>query len=353
MTNPIRQFSDLLLEPDATIREALQVIDRFSASNVFVVGEKRRFLGTVADCDIRRALLQGIALDNPLTPLVAKSPAAIGEEVGRAEALDLMHALKVREAPIVDSEGVVTGIHFEHEVLGTPALPNWAVIMAGGKGTRLGSLTKDTPKPMLPVAGRPILERLVLHLVGAGIRQIFISVNYLAEQIEKHFGDGSQFGCVIEYLREETDRPLGTGGALSLLGDLGYQPDKPILVMNGDLITDFSVSQLLAAHGARDVLGTIAVTEYRHEVPFGVLESRDGKLTGVVEKPTAAWPVNAGIYALEPKLLELIPRNEMFPITRLFDECLKRNWPIGLWRVGEWLDIGRPAELALARGEVV
>ncbi len=276
-----------------------------------------------------------------------------GPEDGRAEVLDLMQALKVREVPVVDETGRLSSIHVENQIVGMRKLPNWAVIMAGGRGTRLGRLTKDVPKPMLPVAGRPILERLVLHLVGAGVSTIFLSVNYLADIIEKHFGDGAKFGCTIEYLREDLEHPLGTGGSLRLLGDLGYQPSAPILAMNGDLITNFQVDDLLKAHARELAAATIAVSEYRHEVPFGVLESTDGSLDRIVEKPTISWWVNAGIYVLEPTLLARIPRSDLFPITSLFADCLSRQERVNLWALGDdWQDIGRPAELAQARGQV-
>lgn len=352
MKNRTFHFSDFLVRPESSIREALQIIDKCCVSNVFVADRENRLIGTVAERDIRRAILKGMGLEASVRLLVTKPAATVDGAIGRAGALDLMRALKLHEVPIVDSDGTIVGMHVEEDVMGLARCDNWAVIMAGGRGTRLAPLTNDIPKPMLPVAGRPILERLVLHLVGSGVRTIFISVNYLADAIEKHFGDGTQFGCTIEYLREDSDRPLGTGGALRLLGDLGYHPDKPVLVMNGDLITEFPVEQMLSTHESRDAVATIAVSEYRHQVPFGVLAFTNDRLVEVVEKPTSCWAVNAGIYALEPRLFDLIPKGEMFPITRLFDECLSRSWPVGIWRIGDWLDIGRPAELALARGEV-
>jgi NDP-sugar pyrophosphorylase family protein len=272
---------------------------------------------------------------------------------GRADVLDLMRALGLREMPIVDIDGRLRGIHLETDILGLPLCKSWAVVMAGGRGTRLAPLTSDTPKPMLPVAGRPILERLVLHLVGSGIKKIFLSVNYLAEKIEKHFGDGRRYGCTIEYLREDTDCPLGTGGALGLLSDMGYAPKMPLLVMNGDLITSFSAQDLLRTHRSLGAAATVAVSKYEHQVPFGVLEASDGRLSRIVEKPTHSWLVNAGIYAIEPELLTRIPRGELFPITRLFEDCLRRQEQVGLWQLTDhWQDIGRPAELAQAQGRI-
>ncbi|HVV11200.1 nucleotidyltransferase family protein [Amycolatopsis sp.] len=353
VTNLNLQFSELLISEDSTVRKALSIIDQLCVESVFVVKPGGLLVGVVTEEDIRKALLGGSDLTDTVRTIMRKPRAQVGATESRAEVLDLMHALKLHEVPVLDPRGRVTGIHVDDAVIGPRPCENWAVIMAGGKGTRLGPLTKNMPKPMLPVAGRPILERLVLHLVGSGIERIFLSVNYLADIIEKHFGDGSKFGCSIEYLREETDTPLGTGGPLRLLEDLGYTPQAPILVMNGDLITSFSVDSFLEAHRQLRAAATIAVSEYEHQVPFGVLESAGGQLVRIVEKPTRSWAVNAGIYVIEPRLLSRIPRAELFPITKLFDQCLVAGDKVGLWSLQEdWQDIGRPAELAQARGQV-
>ncbi|WP_376766016.1 sugar phosphate nucleotidyltransferase [Amycolatopsis pithecellobii] len=327
-------------------------MDRHRLTTAFVVDGDGGLAGAVGENDIRRALLRGHDLDSTVARLIRRPTVTVGPDDGRAEVLDLMRALRVSEIPIVDAKGMLAGLHIEEEIVGMPELENWAVIMAGGRGERLAPLTKDVPKPMLPVAGRPILERLVLHLVGAGIRNIFISVNYLADIIEKHFGDGSKFGCRIEYLREDTDRPLGSGGSLGLLPDSGYRSAAPLLVMNGDLITAFSVREMLETHSEYNAVATIAVSTYEHQVPFGVMEARDDALVRMVEKPTHSWPVNAGIYVIEPDLLSRIPPGQLFPITDLFTECLQRKERVMLWQLRDWKDIGRPAELAEARGQM-
>ena len=177
-----------------------------------------------------------------------------------------MQARQLNQIPILDDRGRLKGLHLLHEILGSQPKPNWAVIMAGGKGTRLGELTKQTPKPMLKVAGRPILERLVLHLVGCGIRpHLHFRPTTSPASIEDHFGDGSRFGCRIEYLREQPDEPLGTGGSLSLLPE---KPENPIFVCNGDLVTQVDVSSLFDFHNDGAHLATIGVRSYAHEIPL-------------------------------------------------------------------------------------
>lgn len=345
------QLMNTLITLDSSIRDCLAIIDELAVQTIVVVDDDTCMVGVVAERDIRKALIGGAVPADTIKDLVGPAVATVTPADSRAEVLDVMRALRIREVPIVDGDGRVIGVHSDREIVGAASLPNWAVVMAGGRGTRLAPLTDDTPKPMLPVAGRPILERIVLHLVGAGIRRIFISVNYLGELIEQYFGDGSAHGCSIEYLREERDRPLGTGGALSLLADRAERPTAPVLLMNGDLVTGFSVADLLAEHTRQRVVATIATSEYEHQVPFGVLESDAERLVRIVEKPTSSWPVNAGIYVLEPSLLAHVPRGEAFPIIRLFDDCLVRGEPVGLWPIrDQWQDIGRPEELSQAQG---
>ncbi|GAA2796457.1 nucleotidyltransferase family protein [Kribbella solani] len=345
------RVDEVLIDRQDSIRSALQAIELAGSSRAFIVDAAGRLLGAVSESDIRRALLDGAGLESSSYPLMQDAGVSTKPGTGRAEVLDLMHALGVRELPAVDADGRIVQVHTERAVAGIRRRYNSAVIMAGGRGTRLAPLTDDVPKPMLPVAGRPILERLVLHLVGWGISRIFISVNYLGELIEQHFGDGSAFGCRIDYLREERTVPLGTGGSLRLLEQYG-EITEPLLVMNGDLLTDFSVGGLLDAHSSEDVVATVATTQYRHQVPFGVLEQANGRLARILEKPAPSWPVNAGIYVLDPDLISKIPDDRLFPITELLDQCLKQGWPVGLWPIREqWQDIGRPLELAQARGE--
>jgi NDP-sugar pyrophosphorylase family protein len=198
---------------------------------------------------------------------------------------------------------------------------------------------------MLAVAGRPILERVLLHLVGWGIRRIAISVNYLSHVIENHFGDGSAFGCEIRYLRER--QALGTGGALSLLRPL---PKLPVLVMNGDLVTQVSVGGLLAFHDAGRYAVTVGVRPYSHQIPFGVVEVRKGRVVALTEKPTQETLVNAGIYVLSPAALRLVPRGKPFPITGLVELCARKRLKVGARVIEEdWLDIGRDDDLRKAR----
>jgi dTDP-glucose pyrophosphorylase len=342
----------LLVQPGASVREAMQRIDEGGLEIALMVDGDGRLLGTLTDGDLRRALLAGAELGDPVDPYVSTDPITVKRGLDRAAALDLMRARSIAQLPQIDGEGRLTGLHLLRDILGPPTLPNQAVVLAGGRGSRLGELTRNVPKPMLKVAGRPILERLLLHLVGSGIRRVALSIGYLGDQIEAHFGDGSAHGCEITYLRESPEQPLGTGGPLRLLLEQDRPPELPVLAMNGDLLTTFSVSGMLEAHTSAGAALTLGVQEYVHEVPFGVVHADEhtGRVQRLDEKPACAWTVNAGTYVVAPSLLERIPPGEPFPITDLVEGCLDREEHVIGWRMdGDWQDIGRPRELRAAR----
>jgi len=335
------------LQLGQSLRHALQSLDASSLGIVLVEDVTGVVAGTLTDGDIRRAILKGATLDAPVDDHLQRQFLSVGPDASRAEVLDLMHSRWFSQIPILDAARRVVGIHTLHEILGGAPRPNWVVVMAGGRGERLRPLTDALPKPMIPVAGRPILERIVMHLVRYGIRRIFLAVNYRADVIEQHFGDGSSFGCGIEYLRE--DVPLGTGGALSLLpSGAGH----PLLVLNGDLLTQFDVDALLDFHVRGGFRATIGVHEYAHTIPFGVIQCDGDRVVEIREKPTQSWQTNSGIYVLDPDLVLRIPGGVPYAMPALIEDCLARTEAVGAFAVDEdWIDIGRPAELERARGK--
>jgi dTDP-glucose pyrophosphorylase len=335
------------VEMGDTIFEALQAINEGNIEITFVLDTEKRVIGTLTDGDLRRALLGGAALQSPLAPFVRRQFIAVSPEISRAEVIDIMLSRRISQIPVLNTEGRLVGIHCLHETIGGEERPNWAVILAGGRGERLRPFTDSIPKPMLKVAGRPILERLILHIAGFGIRKIFLSINYLGEMIERYFQDGSQFGCEIHYLKEK--KPLGTGGSLSLLPEI---PQAPLLVLNGDLLTQVNIRDLLNFHSNGRYAATVAVHEYSHTIPFGVVDVNDDAISGLQEKPTMVWLANAGIYLLNPSLLQTIPKDCEFPLPALIERCVANREAVGAFRMtSEWTDIGRPAELRRANGD--
>lgn len=329
-----------------TLRDVLRTIERGGIRLAVATDEHAKVVGLMTDGDARRALLANVSLDAPLEPLLNRSFTSVDPRVGRAEVLDLMQARGFDAIPIVDEHGILRGMHRLYDVISHEKRPNWAVVMAGGRGRRLAPLTDDIPKPMVRVAGRPILERLVLHLVGNGIENVFISTNYLGHIIEDHFGDGARFGCRIEYLREE--KPLGTAGSLTLLPS---RPSHPILVVNGDLVTQANVTSMLDFHERGRQMVTVAVRPYFHTVPFGCLDVEDGVVRQIEEKPRISKIINAGMYVVSPQALDLLPKGEECTMPGLIEACLARNHVVRAFEIeGDWIDVGQREHLNRARG---
>lgn len=347
LTRRLEGFADLIVKPSASIRSAMESLESSARRIVLVCDDEGRLMGTITDGDLRRALLSGASLDQShVVGVMTRAFRAVDPGVSRAEVLDLMRALRLNQVPVVDHEGRLVGLHTLEELMGEGTLPNWAVVMAGGKGTRLRPLTADVPKPMLRVAGRPILERIVLHLVGMGIRRIFLSVHFRPQVVVDHFGDGTRFGCRIEYLRENL--PLGTAGALGLLPE---PPSDPLLVMNGDLVTQFQVRAMLRQHTECGNTLTVGVRPYEVRVPFGVVAQEDGFVQAIQEKPAETFLVNAGIYVLSPGVLGRLDGTRPVDMPELVQEELEGSNRVGAFEVdGEWIDVGRTDDLKRARG---
>lgn len=334
---------------DSTLLQAIEVIDRGALAICCLVDADDRLQGVLTDGDVRRALIAGRPLTSAALDVATTSPHTVVAGTPRAHVLDLMNAWRVSAIPEVDADGRVRGVHALSDVVGPAALPNSAVIMAGGRGTRLGDLTRQVPKPLMTVAGRPIIDWIILGLVGDGIRRIHISVNHLADQIIEHVGDGARLGAEVRYLEESPDLPLGTGGSLALIED---RPTEPLLVMNGDLMVDFDSRQLLRFHRESGSRITVGVRRYSHTVPFGVVEHDDEhRIRGLAEKPDLTVSINTGVYCLDPELIDLVPRDTMSHMPDLVQRCLERGDLVSAWELtSDWIDVGTPADLARAKG---
>ena len=335
------------ISPGVSILGALRKLDESALGICLVVDVNNRLIGTLSDGDIRRALIKGAPLAATIDKYFNRNFFAVSLSAGRTAALEIMQARKFSQVPIIDDTGKLVGLHLLHSLIGHQPKNNWAVIMAGGKGTRLGKLTTSTPKPMLKVAGRPILERIILHLIGHEIKNIFIAVNHLSHIIEDYFKDGRPWGCDIKYLRE--DKPLGSGGALSLLP---ASAECPVILLNGDLIIEADLDNMLDFHSNNDLFATMGVHYYNHEVPFGCVETDNNRIVALEEKPLLSKIINAGVYVLSPEAVNSTPKNTFFPITTLFENALAEKRPCGAYHLdGDWMDIGQPEQLRQARGQ--
>lgn len=328
-----------------TIRDAMRALDAGARQIALAVDGGGRLVGVATDGNIRRAILGGASPDDPLEPALTRTFVAVGPNDGRAEVLDLMRARSIGSIPVVDDAGRPIGLHRLNEFLDPAPRPNAAVVMAGGQGTRLRPITAAVPKPMIRVAGRPILERIILHLASHGISRVYLAINYLGPVIEEHFEDGARFGCRIDYLRE--DQPLGTAGALGLLPE---PPQHALLVMNGDLVTQADLGGLLDTHAAGGYSATIGVRKYLHSVPFGTVERDGPNVTALEEKPTLVREANTGMYALSPALVARVERDERLDMPDLVSAALARGEKVGAFEIeDDWIDVGQREQLERAR----
>jgi dTDP-glucose pyrophosphorylase len=342
MASPLEPY---LVDVRGTIRDAMAALDRGANRIALAVDGDGRLVGVATDGDLRRALLDGRTLADPLAGVITREFVALPAGAERSDALEYMRARRLTAIPVTDEERRPVGIHLLHDFVTRVDRPNWAVVMAGGKGARLRPLTDTVPKPMLRVAGRPILERIVLNLVGWGFKRIFLSVNYLGHQIEEHFGDGGRFGCRIAYLREE--RPLGTAGALGLLPE---RPSDSLLLMNGDLVTSADIGSLLDHHVSGGYAATVGIRRYLHTVPFGTVIVDDGLVVALDEKPTLRQDVSSGIYAFRPDVLELVTPGAPLGAPDLLAQLLDRDEPVAAFEIeDDWIDVGHRDQLVRAR----
>lgn len=340
----LRQAS---ITAEVPIAEAVARLDAAAIGALVVCDTDGRLAGLLTDGDVRRAMLQGIDFETPCRRIMNRDPVQAPPGVTPEDALRLLdrgREFLLDHLPVVDAEGRVVDLILRSDLVREAPLALSAVIMAGGFGTRMRPLTNETPKPMLPVGGRPLLARTIEQLREAGIHRVGITTHYLAERITSYFGDGSAFGVELRYIAE--DRPLGTAGALRLLG----QQDEPFLVINGDILTGVHFRDMLGFHRANHAEATVGVRKYEFQVPYGVIDCEEAAVRALREKPRLTFLVNAGIYLLEPTVQRYIPPADHFDMTDLIQRMLDAGRPIVSFPIMEyWMDIGQPADYERAQ----
>jgi dTDP-glucose pyrophosphorylase len=338
-----------LVASQATVEIAAEVLTNSSMRIVLVVDKHDCLLGTVTDGDIRRALMGGISMKTAVDEVMQKSPVTVDSGDDRKTVLQLMRQKDILQVPVLDERQRVVGLEVMQDfVYGAPR-ENPVLLMAGGFGKRLHPLTKGLPKPLLTVGDKPILETIVEQLSEAGLSQFFIAVHYKADLLRAHFGDGSNWGITIRYLEEE--EPLGTAGALSLLSAESIQ--KPVLVMNGDLLTRLDFNQLLDYHDSHDGVATICVREHEIKIPYGVVQAAGIRVEDIIEKPVKKLFINAGIYVLDPDIVKGRSRVLAGDMPDLLRETIKTGEQVNMYPIHEyWLDIGRVEEYRQAQIDV-
>jgi dTDP-glucose pyrophosphorylase len=336
-------LTNLTVDPESSIHQAIGRMDISRIGIILVVDADRKLLGTITDGDIRRANLTNISLDQPVTVLLEHkadsrhaSPITAPASADRAHLLRVLQQHKIHHLPLVDTSQRVVALVTLEEFVPNQMPPIQAVVMAGGFGRRLLPLTEKTPKSMLPVGDRPLIEIIIQQLRAAGIERINVAVHHESEQITQHLGDGRNFGVSINYVTE--DRPLGTAGALGLM----ESPHETNLVINGDILTQVDFHAMLAFHREYQSDLTVAVQRYGVQIPFGVVECQGAFVHSLVEKPSLNFLVNAGMYLLEPSVYGFIPVGVRYDMTDLIQRLLDAGRPVVAFPVREyWLDIGQ------------
>jgi len=343
----MQSVENIKLTPFSTIREALKIIDSGAMRIAIVVDENDRLIGTLTDGDIRRGLLNNLGLDDGIESIIFKTPTIATLSDTKEEILQKALGKKLHQIPIVDEENRAIGIQEIEELVRPHTKPNKVVLMVGGLGSRLKPLTDNTPKPMLKVGNKPILQTIVEKFAEYGFVNIIMCVNYKSHIIQDHFGDGSAFGVNIEYILEE--QRMGTAGALSLLHSI---PSEPFFVMNGDLLTNVNFEYLLDYHTTQNATATMCIREYEFQIPYGVVNIDNREILSIEEKPIQKFFVSAGIYMLNPETLSMIPKNEFYDMPTLFEALIQNHKKSISFPIHEyWLDIGRMEEYERANSD--
>jgi dTDP-glucose pyrophosphorylase len=333
----MRNWKKIVVHADTTILNSLEIIDQGALQIALVVDDQSKLLGTITDGDIRRGILKGISLQSPVNMIMKSDPTTAHINESKSHILTKMRLKRLHHIPILDDEGCVVRVDLLDELIQSNKRPNWVVLMAGGLGTRLSPMTDDTPKPLLKVGTKPILETILENFIEFGFYRFYFSVNYRADMIKNYFGDGSKWGVEIKYVHEEIR--LGTAGALSLIEE---SPTDPLIVMNGDLLTKVNFQQLLDFHIETNAKATMCVRDYEYQVPYGVVMVDNHRLINIVEKPKQQFFVNGGIYVINPEILEYVPKREFFDMPSLFEVMMTMNLETVVFPIHEyWIDIGR------------
>jgi len=347
----MKDWKKTFVGPETSIKETIAVIDKSTLQIALVVDADNKLLGTVTDGDIRRGILKGVSLDEPVKRIFYVSPLTASIDDDPETMHRIMKEQLINQLPIVDHDGRVVDLKFLRDILKVKKYQNPVILMAGGLGTRLRPLTESCPKPLLKVGGTPLLETILEGFINKGFDTFYISVNYKAEMIEAYFGDGSRWNVHIEYLRET--KRLGTAGSIRLLPE---KPSLPFIVMNGDLLTKVDFSQLLEFHvnnnRLSNAMATMCVREYNMQIPYGVIKQEGNKLVRLDEKPVQRFFVNGGIYVFQPDMIDLIPADDYFDMTHLFDKMMEKDYKTVVFQIREyWMDIGHKQDFETADGE--
>lgn len=337
-----------LLQPSALIKDAINVLSEAALRIVLIVDENLTLLGTVTDGDIRRALLKDLTLNSPISEVINKKPFVVSQNYPKAEVLRIMSANKIFQIPVVSEDLRLIDLYLWDELSSPAGRDNTIVIMAGGKGTRLLPKTENMPKPMLHLGEKPILEHIIERARAEGFSQFILAIQHLGEVIEEYFGDGKSLGVNISYVKEMT--PLGTAGALSLIEP---KLSQPIIVTNGDVLTDVKYGDILDFHNHNNGRATMAVQLREWQNPYGVVNTDGIEIISYEEKPVTRNLINAGVYVINPSVLGLLTDSTPCDMPQLFELARTKGMKTLAYFAHEsWIDVGTHEDFNLASRQI-
>lgn len=333
---------------NTSVREALIKLDILASDAIlFVTDNNNVLIGSLTDGDLRRGFIKGLGFEDSLLDFIQSNPSFIVEGEFVMDKLEEYKARNFKIIPVLNTTKQIVGIiNFREQ---STIIPADAIMMAGGEGKRLRPLTENTPKPLLKVGGKPIIEYNIDRLQKVGIKNITLSINYLGEQLEDYFGDGITRKLNIQYVREA--KPLGTIGSILLVKEFQHED---IIVMNSDLLTNIDFNDFYRAFKNSGADMAVAATSYHVDVPYAVLEADEtNKVISLKEKPKYTYYSNAGIYILKKDVLKMIPEDRFYDITDLMERILEMNLNLVTYPInGYWLDIGKHEDFEKAQQDV-
>jgi len=343
----MRVFKDHLIIKGSTVKQALKLLNELAPDSIlFVVDHEDKLIGSLTDGDVRRGLLNDFTLFSLIDDIIQPNPHFIRKGENNIQKIISYREELFRILPVVDeNRRVVNVINFRTI---KSYLPIDAVIMAGGRGQRLQPLTDTTPKPLLKVGNKPIMEHNIDRLAAYGIDDFWVSVNYLGEQIEHYFGNGHKKNIKIEYVWESA--PLGTIGAVSKIRN--FEHDY-VLVTNSDLLTTIDYENFFLDFVKQEADFAVLTIPYQVNIPYAVLETKDRNIKSLKEKPTYTYYSNGGVYLMRKEVLQLIPKDSFFNSTDLMDILIKKNFMIISYPFsGYWLDVGKHEDFEKAQVDI-
>ena len=341
----INNWKKTLIAEDSRINNAIKNLNDTKLQICIVVSKNQKLVGTITDGDVRRGILKGFVLKDKVKKIMKKNPFVVTKKLDRKAIKYLMKANSLLQVPMVDKQRKVIGLHLWNDGLNAKVRDNFVILMAGGFGKRMRPKTNKVPKPMLEVNGRPILEQIIENVRDCGFKNIIITTHYLSEKITGYFKDGKQWGVNISYIHEK--KPLGTAGSLGLIKK---KINKPIIIANGDVISDINFSEVLDYHNYHKADATMAVRIFERSNPFGVIDHDGILIKKITEKPVYKTTINSGIYVIEPKQVKAIKANQHYKMTDLFLEIKESGKKIIVFPMHEaWRDIGSVEDIEITK----